>query len=166
MLNTKSLLTAILLPVAAVLLTAGDARAEHANIRLQISSPRNRQEAFADREPPVGGLNPRPQFSVKAGTPLIIEFLLTNQFPHETIDGVTVRYFVVRTSKLGAKEYLDPKNGAVTLGTVNVDFKPQCRVGARFNLRIDEPGTYLVRVETQNTKSDHEHFAAIDLHVK
>ena len=25
------------------------------------------------------------------------------------------------------------------------------------------PGVYLVRLETRNTKSDHEHFAAIDL---
>jgi hypothetical protein len=166
MLISKNVFTAVLLSVVAVLLTAGDARAEHANIKLQISTPRSRQESFADREPPVGGLNPRPQFSVKAGTPLVFEFLLTNEFPHETIEGVTVRYFVVRTSKLGAKEYPDPKDGAVALGTVNMNFKPHCRVGARFNLLIDEPGTYLIRVETQNTKSDHEHFSAIDLHVK
>jgi hypothetical protein len=39
-------------------------------------------------------------------------------------------------------------------------------VGARLNVRIDEPGIYLVRVDTQNTQSDHEHFSAIDLEVK
>ena len=30
-------------------------------------------------------------------------------------------------------------------------------------LKIDTPGAYLVRVESRNTHSDHEHFAAIDL---
>jgi hypothetical protein len=55
---------------------------------------------------------------------------------------------------------------AVAQGTVNMNFKPKCRVGARFNLRIDDPGIYVVRVDTQNTQSDHEHFSAIDLEVK
>ncbi len=30
-------------------------------------------------------------------------------------------------------------------------------------LKIDTPGVYLIRVETRNTQSDHEHFSAIDL---
>jgi hypothetical protein len=29
-----------------------------------------------------------------------------------------------------------------------------------------DPGIYLVRVDTVNTKSDHEHFAAMDLQVE
>jgi hypothetical protein len=166
MLSAKGrLIRVLLVSVCAVTVTSAT-RAEHATIRLQINGPKSRQESFADHEPPVGGVNARPQFSVKAGTPLIVEFKLTNEFPHETIDGVTVRYFVVRTNKLGAKEYPDPKDGAVAVGTVNMPFKPKCKVGARFNLQIDAPGIYLLRVETQNTRSDHEHFSAIDLQIK
>ena len=30
-------------------------------------------------------------------------------------------------------------------------------------IKVAEPGVYLIRVETRDTQSDHEHFAAIDL---
>jgi hypothetical protein len=33
----------------------------------------------------------------------------------------------------------------------------------RNTIKIDTPGVYLVRVETRQTQSDHEHFSAIDL---
>ncbi len=147
-------------------IAAPAAWAEHAVIKLQVSGPDGRQESFADQEPPLGGIKRRPRMTVKRGDPLIFEFLLTNAYPHKQIDGVTVRYFVVRTGAFGVKELPDLKSAAVTQGTVGMNFKPKCRVGARFNFRIDEPGIYLVRVDTQNTQSDHEHFSAIDLEVK
>ena len=34
---------------------------------------------------------------------------------------------------------------------------------ARVSFTLKEPGVYLLRVQTANTKSDHEHFSAIDL---
>ena len=40
------------------------------------------------------------------------------------------------------------------------------KAGARTRVKIDRPGVYLVRIETRNTQSDHEHFAAIDLVVE
>jgi hypothetical protein len=149
-----------------LVLLASTARAEHAVIKLQVTGPDGKQESFADQEPPAGGIKRRPRFSVKHGEPLVFEFLLTNAYPHKQIEGVVVRYFVVRTGAFGAKEVPDLKASAVTEGTVNMNFKPKCRVGARLNVRIDEPGIYLVRVDTQNTQSDHEHFSAIDLEVK
>jgi hypothetical protein len=154
-------LTAILFVTAASI-----CRAEHAVIKLQVSGPSGRQESFADQEPPAGGIKKRPRMTVKKGDPLVFEFLLTNAYPHKQIEGVTVRYFVVRTGAFGAKEVPNLKDAAVSQGTVDMNFKPKCRVGARFNLRIDQAGIYLVRVDTLNTQSDHEHFSAIDLEVK
>jgi hypothetical protein len=145
---------------------ATTARAEHAVIKLQISSADGKQESLADQEPPAGGIKRRPRMSVKHGEPLVFEFVLTNAYPHKQIEGVVVRYFVVRTGAFGAKELPDLKTSAVTDGKVTMNFKPKCRVGARFNIRIDDPGIYLVRIDTQNTQSDHEHFSAIDLEVK
>jgi hypothetical protein len=145
---------------------AATARGEHAVIKLQITNADGKQESFADQEPPAGGIKKRPRMTVKQGEPLVFEFVLTNAYPHKQIDGVVVRYFVVRTGAFGAKEVPDLKASAVTDGTVTMNFKPKCRVGARLNVRIDEPGIYLVRVDTQNTQSDHEHFSAIDLEVK
>jgi len=156
----------IVLPALFVAMTAAAAWAEHATIKLQVTASDGRQEAFADQEPPSGGIKRRPRMTVKRGDPLIFDFLLTNAYPHKQIDGVTVRYFVVRTGTFGMKELPDLKSAAVTQGSVEMNFKPKCRVGVRFNVRIDEPGIYLVRVDTQNTQSDHEHFSAIDLEVK
>ena len=85
--------------------------------------------------------------------------------PYLTVDNAT-KAIEFYTRAFGAKEVPDLKTSAVTEGKVNMNFKPKCRVGARFNIRIDDPGIYLVRVETQNTQSDHEHFSAIDLEVK
>jgi hypothetical protein len=36
----------------------------------------------------------------------------------------------------------------------------------RNTLKIDRPGAYLIRVESRQTGSDHEHFAAVDLIVE
>jgi hypothetical protein len=156
----------LLLMAALLTLPASSARAEHAVIKLQITGADGKAESFADQEPPAGGIKRRPRLAVKHGEPLVFEFVLTNAYPHKQIEGVVVRYFVVRTGAFGAKELPDLKQAAVTEGTVNMNFKPKCRVGARLNVRIDEPGIYLVRVDTQNTQSDHEHFSAIDLEVK
>jgi hypothetical protein len=156
----------VLFVTACLVTIASSARAEHAVIKLQVVGADGKQESFADQEPPAGGIKRRPRMVVKHGEPLVFEFVLTNAYPHKQIEGVVVRYFVVRTGAFGAKELPDLKQSAVTEGAVTMNFKPKCRVGARFNVRIDEPGIYLVRIDTQNTQSDHEHFSAIDLEVK
>ncbi len=161
----RRVLRALLL-IACLAFTVSVARAEHAVIKLQITAADGKQESFADQEPPAGGIKRRPRMAIKHGEPLVFEFVLTNAYPHKQIEGVVVRYFVVRTGAFGAKEVPDLKQSAVTDGTVTMNFKPKCRVGARLNVRIDEPGIYLVRIDTQNTQSDHEHFSAIDLEVK
>jgi len=146
--------------------SAVSARAEHALIDLQVIAPDDRAEATSDQEPPIGGVNPRPKLAVRAGDPLILHFILTNAYPHGLLKDVTVRYFVVRTDKIGEKQLPDLEGHTVTQGHVVLNLKPKCRVGARLQFRIDKPGIYLVRVDTLNTHSDHEHFSAIDLEVK
>jgi hypothetical protein len=148
------------------------ARAEHARIDLKVIhlDPESGAEgdavtAGADQEPPAGGRNERPLAKVKAGEPLALQFFLTNTYPHGVKRGVTVRYFVARETKRGQKELPNLKAGTVTDGRFTMNFKPECRVGSRVTFRIPEPGTYLLRVETINTDSDHEHFAAIDIEV-
>jgi hypothetical protein len=58
------------------------------------------------------------------------------------------------------------KNGTVTDGQFTLNLKPKCRVGSRVAFVLKEPGFYVLRVETVNTDSDHEHFAAIDIEVE
>jgi hypothetical protein len=148
------------------------ASAEHANITLRVmrvtqesGKPLDEVTSSADEEPPLGGVIPRPLFKVKAGEPLIFQFILTNIYPHGNLKNVVVRYYVVREEKAGQKTVPDRKNGTVTQGQFKMNFKPKCRVGARVAFSIKDPGVYLLRVETANTQSDHEHFSAIDLQV-
>jgi hypothetical protein len=149
------------------------AHAEHARIDLKLIhlDPESGAEgeavsASADREPPAGGRNERPLARVKAGEPLALQFFLTNTYPHGVKKGVTVRYCVVREEKRGQKEVPDLKKGTVTDGQFTMNFKPGCRVGSRVTFRIKEVGIYLLRVETLNSDSDHEHFSAIDVRVE
>jgi hypothetical protein len=149
------------------------ARAEHAAIDLSIyhldpvsRTLKGQSSSRVDEEPPQGGVNPRPVFKVKANEPLILEFIYTNTYPHGEIKDVSVRYFVVRVDKVGQKKPANLENGTVTQGKFDLNFKPGSRVGAKVRFTIATPGVYLLRVQSEKTKSDHEHFAAIDLQVE
>jgi hypothetical protein len=144
--------------------------AEHAHIDLSVKTVTPRADpilgeshASADQEPPAGGLNPRPLMRVKAKEPLSLQFILTSTYPHGEIKGMVVRYFVVRASAPRQKTVPDLREGVVTRGRFVVSLKPKGRVGARVSFTLPEPGIYLVRIDTANTNSDHEHISAIDL---
>ena len=146
------------------------AGAEHARIDLRLfrldpgtGQTRDEAHAYADTDPPAGGFNPRPLLKVKAGEPLVLQFVFTNTYPHGVKRNVTVRYFVVREEKARQKKVPALDRGVVTQGHFKLDFKPKGRVGARVRFTIKERGVYLLRVESQNTDSDHEHFSAIDV---
>lgn len=150
------------------------ARAEHARIDLRVmrldgetGRVAAEERADADQEPPVGGVQPRKLFEVKVGEPLLLQFHLTNTYPHGENKGVILRYFVVRVKKVNQKELPPLDKGVVTSGRFKVNFKPKTRVGgARVSFTLPEPGIYLLRVDTENTNSDHEHFSAMDLRAK
>lgn len=147
-------------------------RAEHAQIDLKVIhvDPRTGADmdsvtATMDTDPPEGGRNERPLAKVKAGEPLVLQFFFTNTYPHGVKKNVAVRYYLVREDKRGQKSLPSLKKTLVD-GQFKMNFKPGCRVGSRIAFHIDEPGVYLLRVESVNTDSDHEHFAAIDIEVE
>jgi hypothetical protein len=142
------------------------ARAEHAKINLDVSAPGGQQTAFMDQTPPESGKNPRPVLKVKVGEAIKVQYLLTNVYPHKTLENVVVHFFIAKEQKVAQKELPDLRGDVVLETAFDMDFKPGGKAGARTTVRIDTPGVYLVRVETKNTQSDHEHFAAIDLVVE
>lgn len=154
----RPLLAALLLLVAAT-----SATAEHAKLNLDVIVPGDQKTAHVDQTPPASGKNPRPVVKAKVGDAIKIEWHFQNVYPHKTLKDVVVHFYVARQEKVGQKDL--PRLGDdVTLETAfEMDFKPGAKAGARGTLRIDSPGVYLVRVESRQTDSDHEHFAAIDL---
>ena len=155
------LLTASALACGSV---AGRARAEHAKVTLEVASPAGKESAFVDQTPPASGKNPRPVLKAKAGDPIKVQWVLTNVYPTKTLENVVVHFFIVRQGKPGQKEIPELEGDALVVESAfEMDFKPGAKAGQKQGLRIDAPGAYLVRVETRQTGSDHEHFSAIDL---
>jgi hypothetical protein len=139
------------------------ASAEHAKTQLEVSSPREQVVAYVDQTPPDSGKNPRPVLKAHVGEPIKIQCILTNVYPNKTLENVVVHFYVAREEKV-AQKALPVLTGDVVLETAfDMDFKPGGKAGQRTTVKIDTPGVYLVRVETGNTQSDHEHFAAVDL---
>ncbi len=143
------------------------ARAEHFNIDLTVESGKEKAEGHADTYPPAAGNNPRQVLRASREAPLIIQFFFKSNFPHDPIKNVTVRYFVALVTKPG--EVPNPSKTDTVSGSFVMDFKPKGeqtpggKVGLRQQFRLQRAGTYLVRVESENTDTDHEHFAALDL---
>ena len=156
-------MTARILLAIGVLTTTTSAFAEHAKINLDVIGPKGQQTAFVDQTPPAYGKNPRPVLKVKAGDPIKVNWMLTNVYPHKTLENVVVHFFVVKVDKVGSKTPPDLNGEVVMQSAFEMDFKPGAKAGLKNSLKITEPGVYLVRVETRQTNSDHEHFSAIDL---
>ena len=138
-------------------------RAEHAKIELNAVAPSDQQTAFVDQTPPESGKNPRPVLKARAGEPIKVRWMFTNVYPHKTLENVVVHFFIARQDKVGQKELPELTEEVVLETAFDMDFKPGAKAGQRLTLKIDAPGVYLIRVETKETQSDHEHFTAIDL---
>jgi hypothetical protein len=156
------------LPVWMIAANAGPSLAEHAKISLDVSSSGEQVTAFVDQTPPEHGKNPRPVLKVKAGKPIKIQWMFTNTYPNKTLENVVIHFYIAKEEKAGQHPTpdLSVEANVVFESAIEMDFKPGAKAGARNNLKIDKPGTYLVRIESRQTNSDHEHFAAIDLVVE
>ena len=154
---------AFLLPLMTFMAMALNACAEHAKINLEVTVGRETATAHVDQTPPDSGKSPRPVVKAKVNEKIKINYDLTNVYPHKTLENVVVHFYVARQDKVGQKELPDLTGDVVIESAFEMDFKPGRKAGQRTTLKIDTAGVYLIRIETRNTQSDHEHFSAIDL---
>jgi hypothetical protein len=140
--------------------------AEHFDIRLLVAAGKVTEQAFADQAPPAGGINPRPVLKARVGDRITVQFIMTNVYPHAVAKNAGVHYFVVREQAIGQKAVPALAGDVVTEGRLAFDLKPQARIGTRQQIVIRRPGNYLLRVESERTQREHEHFAAIDLQIE
>lgn len=149
------------------LIASSPLRAEHFDIKLLAVGPDGvTQEAYADQSPPEAGLNPRPVLKARAGDRITMQFIMTNVYPHGTAANAGVHYYIVRESRLGQNNVPDLAQGVVIEGTFTFALKPLARIGSRQHFTIRQSGNYLLRVESQRTQRDHEHFSAIDIQIQ
>jgi hypothetical protein len=153
---------AVLVTFLTLMAWAAPARAEHFEIELTVQTPREKVTSHSDTSPPPQGLNPRPACHAKRGEDLVLQFFFTSNFPHGTKKNVGVHYFIQRQHRPGDKP-IEPADRDFLSGKLVMNFKPDGRAGLRQQFHIDVPGAYLVRVESDQSDSDHEHFSALDL---
>ena len=143
--------------------------AEHFDILLKVVSGDKQAQAAMDTTPPIGGVNPRPVVHVNAGDEVKIPWQMKNGFPHGSQKKVTIHFFVVREAALGQKPVPDPagQSGVVDNSFV-MDFAPAAAANGSLRFKPTDKGSYLVRVQSENTHDahGHEHFAGIDLDVQ
>jgi len=71
----------------------------------------------------------------------------------------------VREQRAGQKA-VPPLVNLTAEGSFTFDLKPKAKIGGKERVVIAQPGIYLLRVESQRTQREHEHFAAIDLEIQ
>ncbi len=96
-----------------VLLGAGWARAEHFDIDLTVKGAKDQATAHADTDPPRQGVNPRPVCHAAKGEELTLQFFVGSNFPHDTIKGVIIHYFIAPEKEAGKKSPPDADKPAV-----------------------------------------------------
>ncbi len=162
----------MLVAIAAVIVT-GSPRvwAEHLRFELTLESVRGKAQSDTDRSMPI--------MDVKRDEPLVLEVVVTNVYPHKIRKDTTLHYWISRQADDATPRTIDQsapsrnRDGEATAdpkalpldGHLLVNFKPQGMAGLHQKLRMHDPGTYLVRVQSEHSGSDHEHYSQMILHV-
>jgi hypothetical protein len=155
--------------IALCAIVATKAGAEHFDMLLKVNSGDKQEQSSMDTTPPIGGVNPRPVLKTRAGDAIKVTWRLKNVSPHGAMKGVTIHFFVVKEGKTGQKPVPDPAGQA---GIVDSSFTTDLKFGAvstgSLKLKLEDPGSYLVRIQSEDTHDDsgHEHFSALDIEVK
>ncbi|HEV8071194.1 MAG TPA: hypothetical protein VGP76_26000 [Planctomycetaceae bacterium] len=107
---------------------------------------------------------PRPTCTVKAHQDVVVSWKATNVSKRETFKDVTIHCVVVAEKEPG-QTTMPALKDPVQESALWMDFKPGGSATGKFSLAIEEPGAYLLRVETREMLNTHghEHFAALDL---
>jgi hypothetical protein len=161
--NVAPLVFALILHV-----TPATTFADHFAVSLEVSDGKAKQAAGTESDPPKDpAVAPRPVFNAPADAQLAATWKITAT-GKEPLKDVLVHFYVVRIDRAGqSPPPLEPKD-VVLESALTMDFEPKTGTGATLKFRVPQPGTYLVRIETQGgaEKKTHEHFAAIDVVVK
>jgi hypothetical protein len=150
-------------------LASGPALGHHFAIDLEVKSPKGSQTAHAQ----VSALGEKPKaratLEAKTGDKITVKWTLRSTAAKETAKDVTVHFYAAKISKLAEPPPSRLDKNVVTETALTMDFKPKDKTEGELNFQIDEPGFYLLRLETIGAAvglDGHEHFAALDLIVQ
>jgi hypothetical protein len=158
-------------------LLAGLAAGHDFAIDLEVKTPKGNQtvhaqiSALGQKPIPALGEKPKPRVALqaKAGDKITVKWTLRSSAAKEIAKDVTVHFYAVKINKLGEPPPSRLGKEVVAETALTMDFKPKDKTDAELNLQIEEPGFYLLRLETIPPGpglEDDMHFAALDLIVQ
>jgi hypothetical protein len=106
----------------------------------------------------------RPVCRLKSHEDFIVSWKATNVGKGNAFKDVMIHCVVVAEKEPGQLTMPSLKDPTQE-SALTMDFKPGSSASGKFSLAIDEPGAYLLRVETREMLNTHghEHYATIDL---
>jgi hypothetical protein len=140
-------------------------RASDIEISIEVKAGNQRVRTTATEiQPSQTKPHRRPTCAVKAHQDFVVSWKATNTNQRETFKDVTIHCVVVAEREPG-QTTMPPLKDPVQESALWMDFKPGGAASGKFSLAIDEPGAYLLRVETREMlpTHGHEHYAALDL---
>lgn len=106
---------------------------------------------------------PRPVLKIKAGQRIHAHWQLRCTAAAQPIKDVLVHFFVVREKKAGQAALPRLDKTVAVESALTMDFKTGAKSDGELDFVVDQPGAYLVRVETRGAGAGSETFAALDL---
>ena len=144
----------------------GPAWAADFAIDLKVEAGKSAQTAHASKvdvgTPPAA----RPVLDIKAGQRVQARWRLTCTAARQPVKDVLVHFFVVREKKTGQRALPKLDKTVTVESALTMDFTTGAQADGELGIAMDQPGVYLVRVETQGAAgagSGSECFAALDL---
>jgi hypothetical protein len=142
------------------------AAAEPFAIDLEVRSGKASTTAHAESAAPGAERRERDILAVKAGDPVTVKWKLRSTDPKATVKDVTVHFFAVKEERAGQRAVPKLAKGVVAECALSMDFGPKDKNEGALTFTSDEPGCYLLRLETIGATAGpagHEDFAACDV---
>jgi hypothetical protein len=145
---------------------AGHASADSFAVDLTVQAGKESRSAQA--EPVAIGVKPKVRnvLEGKAGTPIKVQWVVTNATPKTEMKNVLVHFFAVLEEKIGQRNVPKLTKDVTAESALTMDFSPGEKARGSLSFTIDRPGFYLIRVETIGAPEGEDCFAALDLVVK
>ncbi len=145
---------------------ASASAAEPFAIDLEIRSGKASKTAHAESAAPDFTPKDRGILEIKAGDRVTVKWKMSGTDPTAKIENITVHFFAVKEEMLGQKAKPKLDKGVVAESACTLDFGHGDKNEGELSFTIDDPGSYLFRVETIGAVAglaDHDDFAAIDV---
>src|SRR4051794_1765866 len=150
-------------------LVASTPAAEPFAIDLEVRSGKVRKTAHAESAAPGAKLKERDVLEIKAGEEVAVKWKLSSTDPKGMLKDIRVHFFAVKEEKAGQRTVPKLNKDVVAESALSMDFGPKDRNEGALSFTIDEPGCYLLRLETIGAlagPAGHENFAALDVKVR